>query len=143
MSPSLSLIPAQLIAVYEQSNYLVFSDPQCCLTIGQTSAELLALYQKHKVAGAVFISACNPRSECQSDSENARLNLALETELRALSSPFYPAEGRDPKGIWPSESSFLVMGLALDVGAQLGRQYGQNAILCCSKDSLVELVLLR
>lgn len=138
-----SLITAELIAVYKQSNYRVFSEPEFCLNIGKTSTELLTLYQRHNADCAVFISACNPHSEIHSNDENARQSLALEEELRSLSYPTYPAEGQDPQGIWPSEKNFLVLGMALNIGAELGRLYGQNAILYCGKKALVELVLLR
>jgi hypothetical protein len=138
-----SLISAELIAVYRQSNYVVFAEPEFCLNIGKTSTELLALYQQHQVDCAVFISACNPRSEIHSNDENTEKSLALAADLLSLTYPFYPAEGQDPLGIWPSENSFLVLGMPLSAGTELGIQYGQNAILYCGKKALVELVLLR
>jgi hypothetical protein len=140
---SQSLVTAELITVYQQSNYQVFGEPDFCLNIARTSTELLALYQKHSAGGAVFISACNPRSECISDAINTGRSLDLYEDLKPLKLPIYPAEGQDPSGNWPSERSFLILGMPLSVGAELGRQYGQNAILYCAKDSTVELVLLR
>jgi hypothetical protein len=51
--------------------------------------------------------------------------------------------GYDPRGTWPEEKSFLVLGLDLETSRALGREFNQNAIVWAGTDAIPRLVLLR
>jgi hypothetical protein len=64
-------------------------------------------------------------------------------ELAAAGYRVVEGAGEDPEGRWPAEPSYLVLGMALDAAQEVGRRYGQNAIVWAGADAVPELVLLR
>ena len=41
---------------------------------------------------------------------------------------------------WPAEASFLILGISREAAVLLGRQFGQNAIVCGMLGQAAELV---
>jgi hypothetical protein len=56
---------------------------------------------------------------------------------------YFPGEGQGEDPSWLAEASFLVLGLGREEASDLGRKYGQNAIVWVGSDGVPELVLLR
>lgn len=75
-----------------------------------------------------IITAHNPRSERLSDAENQERHEELEREIQKLSLEYTPSTGASPDGTWVEEG-FAVFDIALDSALELGRKYGQHAIL--------------
>jgi hypothetical protein len=76
-----------------------------------------------------YITAFNPGSIRLSDEENhARLS-ELNNIVRQLAHPSFPGEGIGDDGVWPPEQSILVLGIEHAAAVQLGRQFGQRAIV--------------
>ncbi len=92
---------------------------------------------------AAFLTACNPGSEPQPTEVNAQAHARLGAELTAAGYRLVQGAGEDPTGVWTAESSYLVLGMALDAAQEVGRRYGQNAIVWAGADAVPELVLLR
>lgn len=78
---------------------------------------------------SAFITAYNPLSQNLSDEVNVRSQDALASELSERSLTFIDGIGMHSSGNWPSESSYLVLGLSLEAAKVLGSKYNQNAIV--------------
>jgi hypothetical protein len=138
-----SLVSSALITAYGETEYRVMADRPFVLRIDEPCPELLDLYRSSKLACAAFITACNPYSRAVSDSENTERQMELAKELRNRSLKFLDGVGEHPSGDWPSEASYLVLGLSLEAAKSLGQRYEQNAIVWCGADGVPKLVLLR
>lgn len=132
------LLSPQLIAAYEQADYVVHG--RFVLKVGRRSAALDALMEEHGATRAAFVTAVNPRGEKLGDEENRTALAALEA---SLGYPFYRGEGRDPEHHWPAEPSLLVVGIARGEAEALGRAFRQNAIVYAEKGAAPQLVMLR
>ncbi len=132
----------ELIDAYLDADYVVFTDPELVLKIGEPSPRLDALLEQAGAASAAFVSAANPRGERRSDAENAAAAAALDELAAAAGYPRHPGEGRDPQGRWRAEPSLLLLGIYRDNAEALGRLFGQNAIVFVEKGRAPELVFL-
>ena len=73
-------------------------------------------------------------------------NANLASRLRQLArheERIIEGTGFDPRGTWPEERSFLVLGLDLEASRALGREFKQNAIVWSGSDAIPRLILLR
>src|SRR5213076_3111031 len=105
----------ELIDAYENADYVVFTDPELVLRIGEPSPRLDALLEAEGATAAAYITAANPRGELKTQAENESAGAALD-EL--LASDIYRANAE-----------------------ALGRIFGQNAIVFVEKGSAPELVI--
>jgi hypothetical protein len=175
VEPPTRIDPA-LIAAYRAAHYEVSTDASAglaaafVLRVDVASSELLALYGRHGVSQAAYLTACNPHSTMLSDADNrARMDELAQT-LRALArqgparsktrsilrSPAHAyvrsnprsymclhGRGTDPSGAWPGEASVLVLGMSEEQARELGTRFAQNALLHAGADGVPRLVLLR
>jgi len=132
---------AELIAAYENADYVVFAEPELVLKIGEPSRRLDALLEEEGAASAAFVTAANPRSKLRSAAENAAALSTLDQLVAAAGYPWRPGEGREPGGGWV-EPSRLVIGIYRDNAQALERLFGQNAIVFVEKGRAPELVVL-
>jgi len=61
----------ELLAAYEDSDYVVYDKPELVLKIGVPSLRLDALLEKERAPCAAFVTAANPRSKPRTPEENA------------------------------------------------------------------------
>lgn len=128
-----------LQSAYTAARYRVSADPQFTLRVGEPSAALDALLDRHGADTWAFVTACNPGSVRLSSAENAERMVQLREML--LDFVTYPGESSDPAGDW-AEPSLLMVGLDPVRAATLGRHFGQNAILTGVRGGPTELVWL-
>ena len=133
----MGLSPA-LLEAYRAAEYIVH-DPQVVIRIGEPNAALDALLADEE--RAAFLTAANPRSERCGDEENRRFIAALREALDAAGWRSLEGEGRDAKGAWPAEPSFLVPGISRDEALELARRFAQNAFVWCERGIAPQLVL--
>lgn len=135
-------IPENLRAAYHAALYEV--DPPQGAPIrfqaGVPSTDLDALLDAKQCSQAVLVTACNPRSVALCAAENAAAQENLRNELAACAHAFLPGRGLDPTGAWPSEPSFLVLGLDRAAGAALAQAYGQYAFVYLMRGRAPEIV---
>src|SRR5204863_33811 len=60
----------ELIDAYENADYVVFTDPELVLRIGEPSPRLDALLEAEGATAAAYITAANPRGELKTAAEN-------------------------------------------------------------------------
>jgi hypothetical protein len=130
-----------LIAAYENADYVVFAEPEFVLKIGEPSRRLDALLDEEGAETAAFVTAANPGSEPRVAAQNAEALATLDKLVAAAGYPWRAGEGREPDGTWV-EPSRLVIGIWRDNAEALGRAFGQNAIVFVEKGAAPELVLL-
>ncbi len=137
-------VSAELIAAYRATEYRCGRGREAfVLRIGTRSAEGMELYASTGHTSGVFISACNPFSQPESDEANLAAHVRLGDELALMGRPVLEGAGVDPTGQWLPEPSYLVLGVDLEWAKALGRRYQQNAVVWVGADAVSELVLLR
>src|SRR5229473_650544 len=95
-SGGLMTLSAELLAAYQDADYVVFGDPDIVLRVGEPSPRLDALLEAEGAATAAYITAANPLGERRSKARNA-LGVAALEDLIAASR----ARGATPKGAGP------------------------------------------
>lgn len=142
----MTMLDEMLLRVYRQTDYHVFHCPAFVLRVDEHHADLAALHRHWTVEGSAYITAYNPHSRLLTAAENRRRQLALENELRRAGHVFLRGIGRHlshlPGNDWPGEDSVLVLGLAREQAAALGRRHEQNAILWSGPDAVMQLFIL-
>jgi len=131
-----------LLAAYQDSDYVVYDEPELVLKIGVPSPRLDALLEKEGAPFAAFVTAANPRSKPCTPEENAAALAGLDQLVNASGYPMRKGEGRESGGSW-KEPSRLVIGISRENAEALGRLFGQNAIVFIEKGRAPELVVLR
>ncbi len=133
----------ETINAYLSADYRVEGAPGFTLRIGAPCQALAALYARAGIDCCAFISACNPRGDASTAGLNGERQAAFARMLTARGLTFLQGEGRDPRGEWQAEPSYLVLGISLEQARAIGQELDQNAIVWCGPDYLPSLVLLR
>lgn len=136
------LIKAYLLARYQAG----FGPDAVILHVGQYSEPLSQLFNASGHRCAAFLTACNPFGVRQDPESNRAACAALRNRLNehvSRSDQIIEGAGSDPSSDWPSEESFLVLGLGLEAARVLGREFHQNALLWADHDAIPRLILLR
>lgn len=127
---------------YLLADYRVLTPVPMTLRIGLCEPLLSEWLALHAVTQAVLITAHNPRSQRLGEADNAHRQQSLEDWLAQHGWVWSPTVGRDPAGEWPDEPGCLVLGMNAKQGVSLGRQWQQNAIVCCGSDGIPQLQLI-
>ncbi len=139
-----SEVPEDLIAAYRATEFRCGAGAEAfTLRIGVRSDALVQQFASTGCTSAVFITAYTPFSQPQSEEANRAAQVRLGDELASLGRPVLDGVGADPKGRWPPEPSYLVLGVLLEAAQALGRRYQQNALVWVGADAVPELMLLR
>lgn len=137
-------IPNSLLDVYRATHFVCGAGPDAfVLRIGVSSRALADLCAAAGVSQAAYVTAFNPGSETQSADVNEPAHARLSAELATTWHRVVEGAGEDPDGRWPAEPSYLVLGIDLEAARELGRRYGQNAVVWAGADAVPTLVLLR
>lgn len=137
-----SIAPAT-VAAYRETIFEVAADELCALRIDVANDVLARWHARHRVTCSAFVTACNPGSEALDAATNAARHRALGDELRQRGLSICEGAGRHPSNGWPPEASWLVFGLSFAAACDLGRAWGQNAIVHAGAEAVPRLVLLR
>lgn len=121
-------IDEQLRLAYEMAEYQLLN-PRLSIYIGQRSAQLQKLQLKLGVKSTTIVTAFNPQSAHLSDAENNRQQNILHQQLEQLKHTYRHGLNLDPQAIWPPEPSYWVFGLSPTKAVDLGRLFGQKAIV--------------
>ena len=143
VSGDASSIAAKTLRAYRETHYLIRSEPDVLLRIGEASSALAALHRRHGVDASALVTAWNPCGVLLDAVANARRQALLEAALAAGGTAFLPGIGRHPTGDWPGEESVLALGLDRAAAAALGRRFAQNAVVWSGHDAVPGLLVLR
>ncbi|MGI4982813.1 MAG: DUF3293 domain-containing protein [Janthinobacterium lividum] len=143
MAPDASVVPADTVQAYRESDYRVAAIPPLVLRVDCASAALRALHAAHDVTSSVFLTACNPWGRLCDAEYNRRRQVELAVALRQQGFVLIDGIGRHPSNDWPGEPSFLIPGPDRDAALDMGLRYEQNAVIWCGADAVPRLLLLR
>jgi Protein of unknown function (DUF3293) len=113
----------QLAAAYRTTDYWVddAAGGPFVIRIGEVCAEVNGNW--------AFVTAWNPRSQPVSAEENTRRMAELEAFVRSGGWTFYHGRGVGRDGTWPPEPSLLIIGIQWRDAVELGKRFGQNAVV--------------
>jgi hypothetical protein len=117
----------ELEAAYRTTSYVVDGPGgRFAIRVGRVSPEADAL-----AAGGdwLYVTAHNPGSVAAPPEQNAERQRELERVLAEAGYRFYRGEGRGDDGRWPPEASVLLVGVDEATAAELGRRFGQAAVV--------------
>ena len=145
---------------YLRTTYRVTEvDPAIDIRIGEPCAALDALVEKHASGEAgghtstfhvhpspsrswAFVTAWNPGSKKLDDAENRHRQVQLEAEVKEGGYVFYRGAGVPDEKNWQPEESILILGIERSDASDLGKKYGQAAIVVGTMNTQPELLFL-
>lgn len=89
-----------------------------------------------------FITAWNPGSVLLEDEQNAARLELLRQALMQKNYVFFEGYGHGKTGDWPPEMSFFVLEIDRETAIQLGKKFGQLAIVFGEWNGAAELLSL-
>jgi hypothetical protein len=128
----------ELEKAYRATAYRVAGLPD--LRIGTASPALDQLLRRHAADSWAYLTAYNPGSELRPTAENEVRLRELRTALTHSGFVFLDGEGVGSG--WPAEPSFLVIGITLADAVQLGRRFGQAAVVVGELGTSARLIWL-
>lgn len=137
-----TVLPEPLLQAYYATAYSLKGHPWS-LQLGQAQPELAALYRRHAVQCAAYITACNPLGELLPDHLNGRRMEQLRQALQRAGWAWLEGRGEPQDPTWPGEDSVLVWGMTENTARAWGIQWNQNAVVYCGADCIPQLLLLR
>ena len=133
----------RLVEAYLHTDYAVLPAPFEVIRIGQKNLLLEKWLTEQGFESYIFITAWNPGSNRLSKRQNQSRNKQLALELKKWSRLVLPGSGIGHDRNWPPEESFWALDVSPQAAADLGRQFGQNAIVWGKKDAAPELWWLK
>jgi hypothetical protein len=112
------------------------------LKVGVENSKLLECYRAFDRQSAAFITGWNPGSRIQASEWNDQAHAKLIARINAGGYRFFEGEGRDPNGVWAPERSLLIFGIERYIAEEIGREFGQAAIVVVGQDGVPILVWL-
>jgi hypothetical protein len=120
-----------LLAAYRRTRFCADTAlGRIVIRVGEGHPELDAIVRGTGCETWAYVTAFNPGSVRLSDAENDTRQRELEDGLSQLGHPMFPGEGIGDDGMWPPERSVLVLEIEREAAVQLGRRFGQRAIVC-------------
>jgi Protein of unknown function (DUF3293) len=124
------MIDDALLAAYRGTRFCADTDQgRVEIRVGESSPRLEALLGVSGCVTWAYITAYNPGSTRLADDQNQIRHHELEDVVRKLGHPMFPGDGIGADGTWPPERSVLVLGIEREAAIQLGRRFGQLAIV--------------
>jgi Protein of unknown function (DUF3293) len=124
------ILMSDLFDSYRRTSFLVETPlGQLHLRIGEPSAELDQLLKANGVQRWAYVTGFNPGSVPLGAEENERRQARLEQEVERLGYAKWAGEGVGDDGTWPPEPSVLILGIPKGNAVELGRRFGQRAIV--------------
>ena len=113
---------------YRTAEYYIEDDPPSRFEIGQPHQGLALLLMSFEVQQAVWITAYNPGSQLQSEDGNLTNQMQLLERIEAMRLNYFVGHSCDKAGEW-FEPGYLVLGMSEEIGVDLGRDFGQYAVV--------------
>jgi len=110
------------------------------IRVGELSPKLELLLSERGAELWAFVTAQNPASQLLESGANAMLHERLRTEIAQRSYLAFAGRGVGSDPEWPPEESLLILGINREDAIEIGRKYGQNAVVCGHLGQPAELV---
>ncbi len=131
---------AALAEAYRATTYRVHAPGGAIdLRVGQASPALDGLLIEQGAACWAIVTAWNPQSRPQCESENTAAQAALERQLAQAGYRCLPAENIADDGLWPAEPGCFIFGMTRDAAVACGKAFAQRAVLVSGVSGVPEL----
>ena len=110
------------------------------IRIGKSNPQLENLLVGYGATSWAYITAFNPRSIPLTFEENERQHVELLHATQRLGCRTLGGHGVGDEGVWPPEKSLLILGIDRYGAYELGRHFGQNAIIVGERGGPPELL---
>jgi hypothetical protein len=132
---------AELLEAYQNTVFVVDGpNGEITLRVGRLSQEIDDLLTTHGAKACAFITAWNPRSVRLRSEENSERHTQLIESVHQLGCHAFPGRGIGQNKYWTPEESILVIGIERSLAVDLGRRFGQNAIVFKDITRVIELL---
>lgn len=140
LAQAAALTPEGIEPSFNATSYIVhLGNENIVLRIGEYNQRLDTLLEEANQQTWAWITAANPGAQQVSEKVNAArfremLALVSHQKLKYLAADAVP----DSPG-WPIEPGLFIFGIPLESALDIGRQFGQLAILAGSKNRVPQL----
>jgi Protein of unknown function (DUF3293) len=110
------------------------------IRIGEKDAQIDALLSKLNAIEWAYITAWNPGSRPVPAEQNTLAHDKLLQIIRGRGFTYYEGDGIPDQEGWAPERSVWIAGIGRDEAVELGRRFGQNAIVVGRLVGVAELV---
>ena len=135
------MIKSDLEKAFEETNFIIdiSKNQSILLRINQPCVELEELFPT--LNSWAFVTAWNPLPTILSLNENSERNFKLEHDIKDLELNYFHGKGVAADGNW-SEDSFFILGCSKTIAIELGKKYGQLAIVYGERGGVNQLLFL-
>lgn len=132
-----------LFEAFRNTTFVAFREPEeIRIRVGEVCAKLDPLLESYAVDEWAFVTAYNPDGKTAPEEQNLRAQARLAEELDRHGLRILAGEGRADLGTWPPEPSMLILGMPETAARELGRRYGQAAIVVGQRGREARLLVL-
>jgi hypothetical protein len=130
-----------LQAAYRRTRFCADTElGRVVIRVGEVCPVLDALLCARGCVTWVYVTVFNPGAVRMSDTQNFARQRELRDAVHQLGHSTFAGEGIGDDGAWPPERSVLVLGIERAAAVELGRRFGQRAIVCGELGGSAELV---
>lgn len=139
MDDNYSNIDQRLLRAYLNTTYQV-DFPVVKIKIGEPNRDLDILLESRQAQSWAFITAWNPKSSLLSTKENDWRHQKLVQIVENTGYSYFEGKGIGNNHDWEPEASLLILGISKTEALELGRQFGQHAIVFGEKGRAPALI---
>ena len=110
------------------------------IRIGDKHPRIDSVLSEHNATEWAYITAWNPGSRPTSTEQNALAQEKLIKIVQDRGFRFYLGDGIPDQEGWAPERSVWIAGISREEAVEIGRQFGQNAIVVGNLGSVAELL---
>ncbi len=126
-----------LNAIYE----IHFDGNVHSLRIGQQNAEFQKeILDRFQIEQFAIITGYNPGSTLWDEGQNLKAHTTLGQKINKGKWDFLFGINKDPEGKWPDEKAFMLWPITVEKAVELGREFGQKAIVHGNKKGELQLI---
>lgn len=127
--------------IYRQAIYVViWKEREIVFRVGENNSEINRTLNELNAKSFAFITAHNPFSNQLSKTENEDRQNQLMQLLQFERFDFLKGYSTNEEQTWEQEESLFILDITEEKSIEIGKDFGQNAILFGQKDSLVQLI---
>lgn len=112
------------------------------IRVGKSNPQLENLLTTYGATSWAYITAYNPRSVSLTAEENERRHAQLLQQAQGLGCRTISGHGVGDDGMWPPEKSLFILEIEREEARELGRRFGQNAIIYGKRGGTPELLMI-
>jgi Protein of unknown function (DUF3293) len=136
------MIHPDLLRAFQSTKFIVCGpQTEIVMRVGERCSELDQLLMASDATSCAFITAWNPGSVRVFETANRVKQNQLIQEVQNRGYAFLHGRGVGEGSGWAPEPSILIIGIARQTAKELGRLFGQIAIVFVEQGKSVELLL--